>query len=151
MIKKILIVEDDRTTALFVQATLKKHGFETITANDGHEALNKVQSDNPDLVLLDIQMPEMNGLQCLTAIRQQSSREELPVIMLTAVDGAANVYKGREMGANRYLTKPVESERLLEAIQDIQTQQDEATPASVPVSKEVREEMARIELDHLIT
>lgn len=103
MIKKILIVDDEKPIADIVSFNLKKEGFEVIIAHDGQEAINKTLTDSPDLVLLDIMLPEKDGFQVLKEIRQQL---DIPVLMLTAKEEEEDKVKGLELGADDYITKP---------------------------------------------
>ena len=104
----ILVVEDDHDSRELVVRLLARHGFALATAADGAEALRMVTASRPDLILLDIMMPELSGLDLLFLLRQSYSREELPVIMLTACSELEDAIEALAMGANDYLTKPVD-------------------------------------------
>lgn len=102
---KILIVDDDKNICTLLDLYLRQDGHTIIFAYDGKTAINKVQEENPDLVLLDVMLPAMDGWQVLQSIRQHS---QVPVIMLTAVDGCENKISGFDLGADDYVVKPFE-------------------------------------------
>jgi len=110
---KILIVEDDSKIARFVELELRHEGYETETATDGRTGLAKALEPQTDLVLLDIMLPELSGMEVCRRIRQESS---VPVIMLTAKGDVTDKVAGLDMGANDYMTKPFAIEELLARI-----------------------------------
>ena len=107
---RVLIVEDDAGIADFLQLELEHEGFEVRHAADGRKALDLFESDAPDIVLLDIMLPKLNGLEVLRRIRKTS---RLPVIMLTARGDTLDKVSGLDSGADDYLAKPFEIEELL--------------------------------------
>lgn len=108
--EKILIVEDDLGISDFVNLELKHEGFETDVAVTGREALEKFESFNPDLVLLDVMLPELSGLEVLRRIRKTSNT---PVILVTARGETYDRVNGLDAGADDYIPKPFEIEELL--------------------------------------
>lgn len=108
--EKILIVEDDSGISDFVKAELDHEGFETTVAADGRDALEVFESFNPDLILLDVMLPGLSGLEVLRRIRKTSS---VPVIMVTARGETYDRVNGLDAGADDYLPKPFEIEELL--------------------------------------
>ena len=110
---KILIVEDDSKIARFVELELRHEGYETETATDGRTGLAKALESQTDLVLLDIMLPELSGMEVCRRIRQEST---VPVIMLTAKGDVTDKVAGLDMGANDYMTKPFAIEELLARI-----------------------------------
>lgn len=108
--EKILIVEDDQGISDFVKLELEHEGFETSVAATGREALELFESFNPDLILLDVMIPELSGLEVLRRIRKTSST---PVIMVTARGETYDRVNGLDAGADDYLPKPFEIEELL--------------------------------------
>lgn len=110
MTKKILVVDDEKSIADIVSFNLKNEGFEVIVAYDGQEAVNKALTDNPDLVILDVMLPEKDGFQVLKEIRQQI---EIPVIMLTAKEAEEDKICGLDLGADDYMTKPFGMKELM--------------------------------------
>jgi DNA-binding response OmpR family regulator len=110
---KILIVEDESKIARFVELELKYEGYEVEVAADGRAGLDKALHDNVDLVLLDIMLPGLNGIEVCRRIRMESS---IPVIMLTAKDDVTDKVAGLDIGADDYMTKPFAIEELLARI-----------------------------------
>ncbi|MBR6080357.1 MAG: response regulator transcription factor [Treponema sp.] len=110
---KILIVDDDAGIVDFVNAELMHEGFVTSIARTGREALEKIESEKPDLVLLDVMLPEINGLEVLRRIRQNSS---IPVILETARGETLDKINGLNSGADDYISKPFDIEELVARI-----------------------------------
>jgi len=104
----LLIVDDEESNRDMLSRRLMRQGFVVRVAEDGPQALAAIRSQLPDMVLLDIRMPGMSGMQVLEAIRQQYSSAELPVIMVSAESHSASVVEALQMGANDYITKPVD-------------------------------------------
>ncbi len=103
---KILIVDDDALLVRMYQKKLENDGYIVATADDGETALQKVQELKPDLILLDIMMPKVNGLQMLAILKEDKETESIPVILLTNVGGSdEDVNRGLELGAVAYLVK----------------------------------------------
>ncbi len=100
---RILVVDDEERMVRFIRLNLEHDGFEVITAFNGREALERVRQDLPDLVLLDVMMPELDGFEVLSMLREFS---EVPVIMLTARSTEEDIVRGLELGADDYITKP---------------------------------------------
>ncbi len=119
MPKKILAVDDERHIVRLVQVNLERAGYEVITAYDGKDALEKVASENPDLVVLDVMMPYMDGFEVLQNLRKNQSTRELPVIMLTAKAQDADVFRGWQSGVDCYLTKPFNPMELISFVKRI--------------------------------
>lgn len=109
---RILVVDDDRSLRRGLIFLLQKEGYATIEAADGHEALEKVSSENPDLVLLDLMMPRINGLEVCRRLKLDENTRLIPVIMITAVDNQNEKLKSIEAGADDFLNKPVDLEEL---------------------------------------
>ncbi|MEW8957369.1 response regulator transcription factor [Clostridium sp.] len=110
---KILIIEDEVKIARFLELELNYEGYEAFKIHDGREGLMKAREEDFDLILLDIMLPSMNGIEVLRRIRENS---EVPVIMLTAKDDTMDKVTGLDMGADDYVTKPFEIEELLARI-----------------------------------
>lgn len=108
--KTILVADDDKRIRLLLQAELTAEGYQVILANNGLEALKKIEEEPPDLVILDIKMPHMHGLEVLRAIRKKD--KELPVIICTAYGKMRNDYTVWASRVTDYLTKPFDSNRL---------------------------------------
>ncbi len=114
--KKILIVDDDENICELLRLYLEKDGFSTIVANDGGQALQCVQINNPDLILLDIMMPVLDGWQVCREIRKISN---VPIIMLTAKGETFDKVLGLELGADDYVTKPFDSKEVVARIKAV--------------------------------
>lgn len=108
--KKVLIVDDEKPISDIIAFNLKKEGYELEKAFDGQEALSKFEEFNPDLILLDLMLPEMDGLEVCREIRKTS---QVPIIMLTAKDSEIDKVLGLELGADDYVTKPFSNRELV--------------------------------------
>ena len=115
----VLVVDDNVLNVKVFEGLLRVHGYEVITAFDGREALSKIDQYAPDLVLLDVMMPELNGYDVCVRIRQNPATAGLPVIMVTALDKVTDRQTGMAVGADEFLTKPVEMDKLLLAIRKL--------------------------------
>ncbi len=113
---RILVVEDEDDLADVVMINLRMAGYEVEHAVHGGEALAAVDRDTPDLVLLDVMMPVMDGWQVLRKLKEDEDTREIPVVMLTALAEEQNIIQGHLEGAVRYLTKPFEVKKLLEIV-----------------------------------
>lgn len=113
---RILIVDDEPKIIRFVKASLSLSGYDILTANSGQAALDQFNEENPDLVILDIGLPDIDGLDVLQTIRSFSTR---PVIILTARDDEADKVRGLELGADDYLTKPFGTQELRARIEAV--------------------------------
>jgi len=118
----LLIVDDEEGSREMLSHRFESHGFEVVLAAGGAQALASIRNQTPDLVLLDVRMPGMSGMEVLQEIRQQYSPSELPVIMVTAAGPSANIVEALQMGANDYLTKPVDMPVALARIRTLQSQ-----------------------------
>jgi two-component system KDP operon response regulator KdpE len=113
---KILVVDDEKRMVRFIQLNLEQDGFQVVTAYNGEEALDQVRTQLPDLVLLDIMMPDIDGFQVLEKIREVST---VPVIMLTAKGEEDDRVRGLELGADDYITKPFSPRELVSRIKAV--------------------------------
>ena len=113
---KILVVEDDLPTVELLDFTLKEEGYEVVAAYDGAEALRKIEKEKPDLILLDIMLPGMDGFQICQLIKHNINFMHIPVIMVTAKIRREDRDLGLEKGADDYITKPFEPSYLTEKI-----------------------------------
>jgi len=109
----ILVVDDDQATLRLVQHILERNGFAVITASSGTEALSKTQTAKPDLVILDVMMPDMSGIEVCQRLRENPETMNLPIIMLSARGQVAAKISGLEAGADEYITKPVPAAELV--------------------------------------
>lgn len=110
MPEKILIIDDEEATVHLIAMLLEKRSFETIKAYRAEEGLRKAYRHQPDLVLLDIMMPDMNGWEICKRLREMS---DVPIVFLTARSDVKDVVKGLEMGADDYITKPYDNDELV--------------------------------------
>ena len=113
---KILVVEDQTQMRKNICFILEMENYQVSSAANGREGLEKIRDDQPDLVICDVAMPEMNGRQMLTAVRADNASANLPFIFLTANGDKADVREGMNLGADDYLTKPVARVDLLAAV-----------------------------------
>jgi two-component system, OmpR family, alkaline phosphatase synthesis response regulator PhoP len=111
--KKILIVEDERDILQLVKLYLEKEGFRTVTAATGAEGLKSANSDKPDLIILDLMLPEIDGLEVCKRLRSSPETAMLPIIMLTAKAEESDTVIGLELGADDYVTKPFSPKALV--------------------------------------
>ncbi|MDD5566329.1 MAG: response regulator [Candidatus Omnitrophica bacterium] len=114
---KVLIVDDDQEIIEYLKNILLRHDYEVISASDGEEGLRKVQEENPDVVLLDLVMPKLNGFEVLQEIRQKYKDKWRPVIIISAKTELDSVKQCYNMEADHYLTKPCKPESILRGIQ----------------------------------
>jgi DNA-binding response OmpR family regulator len=117
--KKILAVDDEVDSLKIVKRILEANGYEVITAFDGEEALVKIKSENPDVVVLDVMLPKLNGEEVCKSVRSDPVFSKLPVIMLTGKVSDADRIVGRVIGADIYITKPFNLEELIGAIKKL--------------------------------
>jgi twitching motility two-component system response regulator PilG len=115
---QVLIVEDSSTTRKVIAITLSRKGYVVVEAEDGLEALSKVNETRPDLVLLDIILPKINGYKVLSIIKNSPDFKDIPVIMLTSKDAYEHRIKGKLAGSTAYLTKPFDPVELLDMIEN---------------------------------
>ena len=113
---KILVVDDIPLNVLLVKKMLQPLGFETSEAEDGVVAMEKIEADKPDLILLDLMMPRMDGFEVLRHLRANEETKSIPVIILSALNSNDDVAKGISMGAEDYITKPIIMDRLQSSV-----------------------------------
>lgn len=113
---KILVVDDIPLNVLLVKKMLQPLGFDTSEAEDGVVAMEKIGADKPDLILLDLMMPRMDGFEVLRRLRASDDTKSIPVIILSALNSNDDVAKGISMGAEDYITKPIIMDRLQSSV-----------------------------------
>ena len=111
MPKKILVIDDDPTLIKMIVPFLESHGFRVLTAADGEEGIAILKAGLPDLIILDVQMPRMNGYTFIFEMKKISGTKNIPIIVLTAKEGMAEIFKVE--GVKEYVTKPFNAEALL--------------------------------------
>jgi twitching motility two-component system response regulator PilH len=115
-IKKIMVVDDSPTERAFMEGLLKKRGYEVLTADSGEIAIERAKSEMPDLILMDVVMPGLNGFQATRAITREERTKHIPVIICTTKDQETDKIWGLRQGAKDYMIKPVNEADLLEKI-----------------------------------
>ena len=116
---RILIVDDEERNLKLISAILKNYDYAFETARNGVEALEKTKQFNPDLIFLDVMMPEMNGYEACRRLKENPATQYIPVVMVTALADRESRIKGLESGANDFLTKPVDSPELMVRIKNL--------------------------------
>lgn len=116
--EKILVVDDDKNVLLLVRVNLELEGYEILEALDGEEALKVVREEEPDLILLDIMMPKIDGWEVLERLTKESKTSRIPVVMLTAKTQESDQIKGWEKGVVDYITKPFNPVSLAEVVRE---------------------------------
>ncbi|MDP3792100.1 MAG: response regulator [Candidatus Omnitrophota bacterium] len=111
--KKILIIEDEPDAALFLKMHLEKSGFNAICASDGKEGFEKVRTETPDLILLDLMLPQVDGLWVCNILKSDKRFTRIPIIILTAKATDSDMAVAKKCGANGYMVKPFEFSDLL--------------------------------------
>ncbi|MFM8424263.1 MAG: response regulator, partial [Chloroflexota bacterium] len=113
----ILLVEDTDAVTMLISDYLKRHGYKVVTARDGFEGIARINESVPDLILMDVMMPELDGIETTRRIRTQLGLNHIPIIALTALAMAGDRERCLEAGMNGYLSKPVKLKELLETIE----------------------------------
>lgn len=116
--KKILLVDDSNTVLLMEKMLLANEGYALVTASNGREAVQKATAERPDLILLDVVMPDMNGFEACKQLRARDDTRDIPIIMVTTRSEATNVQIGFESGCNDYVTKPINGVELITKIKN---------------------------------
>ena len=111
--KKILVVDDSATSIMWQSMILKSGPYDVLTAKDGQAGVELALAELPDLVLMDVVMPKMNGFEACAALRGAASMRDVPIIMVTTRSEMASVEKAFESGCNEYITKPIDRTELL--------------------------------------
>jgi len=117
--RKILLVDDSETVLLIEQMILKKEPYQLITAKNGREGVEKALETRPDLILMDVVMPEMNGFEAVRWLRQRDATRSVPIVMVTTQAEAESMEAGYESGCSDYITKPIDSTELLTKVRNI--------------------------------
>lgn len=129
MVKKVLIAEDEIETARFLEASLKREGYEVNVVSDGQEAKNRILEESPDAILLDLGMPGVDGFEVLRWLRQEQHLD-IPAIIVSAKDKMEDIKKGYNLDADHYIVKPIKIKDVLNSLQTIATlkgiEQDES-------------------------
>ena len=113
---KVLVIDDSNTIRRSAEIFLKQGGYEVLLAEDGFDALSKVNDHEPDLIFCDILMPRLDGYQTCAIIKRNARFSDVPIIMLSSKDGLFDKARGRMVGSEDYLTKPFTKDQLLQAV-----------------------------------
>jgi len=117
--KKILIVDDEPNIVMSLEYTFKKNNFEVFIARDGQEALDLLKTESPDVIILDVMMPMVDGYATLEQIKKNDRLKNTKVIFLSAKNKESDIEKGLSLGANLYMTKPFSIKKLLEQVTEL--------------------------------
>ena len=115
--KRILVCDDDPVILRLLQVNLELEGYDVLLANHGEEAFEVARAERPDLIILDIMMPRMDGYQTVAALKTNESTKHIPVVFLSAKAQASDIERGKEQGADDYLTKPFDPSDLLDVVE----------------------------------
>lgn len=115
-IRKILVADDSPVERLALQEVLTRNGYQVLTAENGEQAIARSRSDHPDLILMDVVMPGMNGYQATRTITREEATKHIPVVMCTSKGQETDKIWGMRQGANDYLVKPIDPKVLLDKI-----------------------------------
>lgn len=114
---KVLVIDDSNTIRRSAEIFLKQGGHDVLLADDGFDALSKVNDYEPDLIFCDILMPRLDGYQTCAIIKRNARYSEVPIVMLSSKDGVFDKARGRMVGSQEYLTKPFTKDQLLQTVQ----------------------------------
>lgn len=117
--RKILLVDDSETVLLIEKMILKKDLYEVFTAKNGKEGVEKARQISPDLILMDVVMPEMNGFEAVKQLREGDVTQSIPIVMVTTRAEAESMESGYASGCSDYVTKPIDSTELLTKVRNI--------------------------------
>ncbi|WP_340639642.1 response regulator transcription factor [Bacillus atrophaeus] len=127
MSKKILVVDDEESIVTLLQYNLERSGYEVVTASDGEEALKQAETEKPDLIVLDLMLPKLDGIEVCKQLRQQKLM--FPILMLTAKDEEFDKVLGLELGADDYMTKPFSPREVNARVKAILRRSEIASPS----------------------
>jgi len=119
MPKKILIVDDEPSIIVALQFLMEQNGYETLVAFSGEEAMEVVVRHRPDLILLDIMLPVVDGFEVCQRVREKPDWKDIRIVLVTALDREANVAKGLALGADAYVTKPFANADLIAKVKEL--------------------------------
>jgi len=116
---KILIVDDETNSIVTVQMQLEANGYEVVTAKDGEEGLEKVENEKPDLIVLDVMMPKIDGFEVCSTLKNDVRYNKIPIIFLSAMAQQNDFEMGKEVRADAYIAKPFETPVLITKIEEL--------------------------------
>ncbi len=120
--KKILLIEDEQDIITALRLRLESNGYAVVSAGDGADGLGKARTENPDLIILDIMLPKLDGYKIARMLKFDEKFSKIPIIMLTAKVQQGDIQRGKEAGADAYVTKPFKAEELLAEIKKLLAQ-----------------------------
>jgi DNA-binding response OmpR family regulator len=115
----VLVVDDEENIRYLVESGLRLAGLDSVSASDGRAALSIVSERRPDLIVLDVMMPKIDGFEVCRALKTKGDTKDIPIILLTAKDRENDRKKGEEVGVDRYMTKPFSPQRLISTIHEM--------------------------------
>ncbi len=119
MMKKILIVDDEPNIVMSLEYTFRKSGYEVFIARDGKEAIDILEVQTPDMIILDVMMPNVDGYATIEYVKKQPQLKHCRVIFLSAKNKESDIEKGLQLGADAYMTKPFSIKKLIEQVQEL--------------------------------
>ncbi|MFN3587422.1 MAG: response regulator, partial [Moraxellaceae bacterium] len=117
--RQVMVVDDSVTVRKVTSRLLERHGYDVLLAKDGMDAIAKLEDARPDIMLLDIEMPRMDGFEVASLVRHNPNLEDLPIIMITSRTGEKHRERAFQIGVNAYMGKPFQEEQLLETIGEL--------------------------------
>jgi CheY-like chemotaxis protein len=115
---KVLIVDDEPLNVDYLEQALEDSNYQLIIATNGREALDKIKRDQPDLVLLDLMMPILDGFEVLAQVKADQVLRDIPVIIVSAANDSKSVVRGIKQGAEDYITKPIDADHLVKKLKE---------------------------------
>jgi len=140
----ILVVDDHDDIRRIITHILKQHGFDVLTAADGASALKSVTEHRPDALVLDIMMPEMNGLEVLQHLRENAVTASIPVVLVTALSRDTELLAGYQAGGDYYITKPFTAQQILYAVKLVLARESKGTAPPDTVRAEAERDVASV-------
>ncbi len=134
MARKVLVVDDEKAILSLLESSLSRAGYEVATAHNGLEALEKLKEDVPDVIVLDIVMPVMDGYEMLAQLQSDPRYKDIPVIILSAKAQDADIVKGWRSGVAGYITKPINVEHFVTMLKRMEQFMDSGTPPAPPLT-----------------
>ena len=143
--KRILAVDDEPRVLAVIQRRLEAAGYEVITAVEGYEGLKKARNESPELIVLDLILPNLNGYQICAMLKGDKRYKEIPILMLTARSQEQDITEGMRVGADAYMTKPYDAQMFLDQIANLLAESDRKREAAKQQEVEKTKEI----IDHL--
>jgi CheY-like chemotaxis protein len=116
---RVLVGDDSEVIRELISVNLELEGFDVCTAEDGQDALDRIEEIEPDLVTLDVVMPRLDGFQTAARLRANAATRHIPLVMVSAAAQEGDLQRGREIGVNAYITKPFQPEELVQVVRDL--------------------------------